>query len=386
MAKTGSKVSWGLVLFGLVFFSVGAGMGVWSLHTLLSARAMQSWDEIPAQIQECRLERSQGRKGSVSYKATATYSYTVNGKEYTSRRVALDSGSDNIGSFQRQTHETLKAAKNSGAILMGRVNPANPEDAILFWKPRPEMVLMKQGFAIVFGGVGLLILCGALFGGCSRHQDDRRIRMEGANTHLGVAVAAAVFSAYVLGVFWLQVQTLGFDGCPWWVYGPLILRGGLILKAAYHWIRFKKFGISTLEISPHPAKLRQPLRVAVHIPNRLDSAEVHATLRCVHQYTTGSGKSRSTHKQDIWKETKQASLYTAGENESQARVDFEIGNYNATTAGHGKDGYWWELTLKSEVPGVNYKATFAVPVEGFAMEEGTIDEARGGQGRRLREP
>jgi len=289
MAKTGSKVSWGLVLFGLVFFSVGAGMGVWSFHTLLSAKAMQSWDEISARVQECHLERhrSSGKSRSTTYEATATYSYTVNGQEYTSRRVALDSGSDNLGSFHHQTYETLKYAKTSGRMLVGRVNPANPEDAILFWKPRPEMVLMKQGFAIVFGLVGLLIMCCEIVKGRSRHPDDRRIRMEGASMHLGVALATVVSSAYILGILWFQIQTLGFGECPWWSYLPLIPVGILIAVTAYLWIRFKKFGISTLEISPHPAKTGQPLRAAVHIPCRWGSAEVHATLRYVPQYNTG---------------------------------------------------------------------------------------------------
>jgi len=361
MAKKGGRMSWGIVHFGLVFFSIGVGMGAWSFYTLGRAKAMQSWDEVPARIVECHLERRSGSKGSTTYEATATYRYTVNGQERAGHRVALDSGSDNVGSFQHQTHQTLKAAKDSGRALICRVNPADPNDAVLFWKPRPELLLMKKSFAIAFGLVGLLIMCCEIFKGRSRCQDDRRIRMEGASLHLGFALATAVFNVYVLGILWLEIQTLGFDGMPWWMYLPLILAAILIAVTVYFWIRFKKFGVSTLEITPHPARTGQPLRVAVHIPCRL-SSEVHATLRYVHQYTTGSGKRRSTTQEDVWKETKRASLYTAGENESQARVDFEIGNGHATTAGRGKDGYWWELTLKSEVPGVNYKATFEIPV------------------------
>ena len=44
-------------------------------------------------------------------------------------------------------------------------------------------------------------------------------------------------------------------------------------------------------------------------------------------------------------------------------LDFEIKDGCLTTADRGQDGHWWELTLKSEVPGVNYKATFEVPVK-----------------------
>jgi hypothetical protein len=320
-----------------------------------------SWEEVPAQIVACDLKRHKGSRGGATYEATATYTYTFNGQEYTGNRVGIHSGSDN-GAFQHADYGVLRDAKNSGRKLPCRVNPANPDDAVLFWRPRPERVmLMAYVFGFAFAGSGFLALCAAYGKRRSRKTEDRRIRMREANRHIAFAVPTAAASLYVPYTLWLQIQALGVDGCPWWSYLPLLLVATLIVATAYCWIRFKKFGVSFLELAPYPAVAGQTLRATVRIPRRFD-AEAYATLRYVHQYTTGSGKSRSTATKDIWKETKPAALYTAGEDETHARADFEIQRDHTTTAAYGDEGYWWELTLKSEVPGVNYKATFEVTV------------------------
>jgi len=367
MAKMDGRVAgrWMATFLGILFLGIGGGIGVWSSHTLLRAQAMQSWDEVPARIEECGLEHHRnsggGRRGGggTTYKVSATYSYTTGGQAYTGQRVTLHGGSDNVGSFQHRVYETLREAQRSGRALPCRVNPTDPHDAILFWTPRPDLVMFNLVFVIGFFGGGLLSLFAAFSIGPK--LKDGRIRMEEAKSLLLTVPPAVAISLYVPWTLWLKIQTIGFGGLPWWCYLPLLLVATLITVSVYLWIRLKKFGVSLLELSPCPAKAGQPLRVIIHIPCRLDS-EVHATFRCVHQYSTGSGKRRTIHKENVWQEVKRLALYTAGENETQARGSFDIRNHPAT-AGRGHDGYWWELVLKSEVPGVNYKATFEVPVE-----------------------
>jgi len=348
-----------MAVFGLAFFGVGGFMGWLSLSTLSEAKAMQGWDEVPAHIVECSLYTSKDSKGNATCKVFATYRYTVAGREYTGQRVGLSSGSDNIGSFHQRAYATLNDAKKSGATVPCRVDPANPDKAILFWEPRLELLMFLQIFVFAFGLVGLTTLCWALCGWRSRAPEHGRILMENTHIHTPLAVAATAIGLYALALIRLATQTTVF---PSWGYALFAPTAIMALVALYFWKRFKKFGVSVLELTPCPAVAGQTARGMVHIPCRLEG-EVVATLRYVHQYTTGSGKRARTHGDDVWKETKTVPVYVVGESMSAVKVEWEIARDYASTARRNHNGHWWELTLAAKIPGINYKAIFDVPVK-----------------------
>ena len=39
-----------------------------------------------------------------------------------------------------------------------------------------------------------------------------------------------------------------------------------------------------------------------------------------------------------------------------------LDEYPVSTTHLYRNGYWWELTLRAVLPGINYKATFEIPV------------------------
>ena len=193
-------------------------------------------------------------------------------------------------------------------------------------------------------------------------HDHGRIRMVGANRHLKVTGIAIVVSLFALWIFRVSSPIFEYNGAsPWWSFIFLIPVGISVGAMAYHWMRVKKYGVSVLELTPCPAVAGQPLRGMVHVPCGLDT-EVRASLRYVHQYTVEGVKSRIVQQTDVWKDTKQAHVYKAGENASAVKVEWGIGQGYASTARHGKSGHWWELTLTSKAKGINYRATFEVPV------------------------
>ena len=103
------------------------------------------------------------------------------------------------------------------------------------------------------------------------------------------------------------------------------------------------------------------MRGMVQIPCRMET-EVEATLRFVHQYRTRRGGRQHTQTDTVWKESKKVPVYTVGENASAVKVEFEIGKDYFSTASRHQYGHWWGLTLASTVKGIDYRATFEVPV------------------------
>ena len=99
-----------LMLFALPFAAVGVGALVWSGWTLLDWREAAGWAPVPAEIVAVDLESHTDSEGDTTYETTATYRYEYEGTSYTGTRVAIDTGADNIGSFQHRLYYDLRAA------------------------------------------------------------------------------------------------------------------------------------------------------------------------------------------------------------------------------------------------------------------------------------
>src|SRR5688572_25012634 len=81
------------------FAAVGVGACVWAASTLLGWHAASGWVEVPAELVRVNLQEHDG-DDATTYETTATYRYDYAGQTYTSDRVAIDSGADNVGDFQ----------------------------------------------------------------------------------------------------------------------------------------------------------------------------------------------------------------------------------------------------------------------------------------------
>ena len=138
---------------------------------------MQTWKEVPAKIISARLDvsesttRSRSSDGSLrggrsrtstTYKALAEYEYEYEGKKYKGSKVSRYFGSDNIGHFYEKIYQQLSKFEKSGRPFRCYVNPASPQESILFRQMRLGMLCIYAGLGGVLGGIGWGMLAGSV--------------------------------------------------------------------------------------------------------------------------------------------------------------------------------------------------------------------------------
>ena len=150
-----------LILFALPFAGVGlfmAGLVLWNVGEAL---AMRSWHAVPATITDLALEHHQDNEGGSTASVRAAYTYVWEGQTYHGDRVAIATGSDNIGSYWPELYQRLDQERRrpvgieteSGGARCW-VNPKAPEQAVLDRSLRWGLLGFKALFGMVFGGFG----------------------------------------------------------------------------------------------------------------------------------------------------------------------------------------------------------------------------------------
>lgn len=179
------------------------------------------------------------------------------------------------------------------------------------------------------------------------------------------AVWAALASGLVIaGLVWADEFFFLISGFVWLAVAGLAI-GGVVRR-----MRLAKFGDSHLVLEAMPARVGELLAgevqtgIAANAPPR---EGFRLTLKCIHRYerTRGSGSDRRTerHRDTLW----QAEATSPGHRTARLRglavpVRFALpADQPASTLG-GTNGILWELTVAAAVPGLDYAATFELPV------------------------
>lgn len=399
MARKQSTISSsiGLMLFGLPFLGVGLYMGWAIITTIHECNQMRSWVETPAQVISASLEShtSSGSNGSGStttYEVRARYSYVYDEKKYTSTRVSVHSGSDNIGSFHQETAARLKAARKAGRTVPCYVNPKRPSQAILIRTPRIEYLLFEAVFLLVFGGVGV----GMIFVGLRGMFKQRKLSPEVAEPEAdkpwlvrdewrtGTIPSTRSDVAKYLGPFafiWCVISfSIFFIALPdmrgdWGrIAGVAIMPlfgVALCCGALYFFLASRKYGTSVLQLTPTPGVLGGMLGGTVTIPKKLHADDgFMLTLSCIRR--TRSGK--ETSERVLWSEEQLVTHDLAANDPMQTvlPVLFSVPyEQPETTIESGLPSVKWTLCVRAETEGIDYAATFVVPV--FKTEASSPD-------------
>jgi hypothetical protein len=364
-----------LILFALLFAAGGTGIGALAVHDVWLWVQSRHWVETPARLHAAKLETHHDSDGGNMFEATATYSYTFKGRRYQSQRVALQTGSDNIGSYQSDRVAELKAALQRGGKFRCYVNPDDPSRSLLFRDLRGGFLALKLTMALLFGLVGFGLLIGAVIAKrkAKRQQvvaadkpdapwlwrDDwktGRIRSAAGYEALFVTLFAFFWNAISWPVFLIVMNDR--QKAPLLVVGAFPLIGcGLMAWAAYVWLRRLKWGVSEFEMAAVPGVIGGPLAGFIHAPAGIQPADGFVLhLRCVRRTSDGENTSEKT----IWEDEKRIvrDLTTSDGQHTLIPVQFTI-PYDQPSSG---DPVKWKLRVQAKVTGVDYNAEFEVPV------------------------
>ncbi len=403
-----------LFLFCLPFAGVGVFMLGWLAVTLATHLEMKHWEEVPAFIQKTELKKSTSTDSdghtSTTFQTTATYTYEFGDRHYTSSKVSLHSGSDNLGSYQQRIYQELRQYRQSKDSFRCFVNPENPTKAVLYRDLRLEMLGFQALFGLVFGGAGFGMMIFS-FRSLRKTKSEKKSNLE--NPHepwlwkqdwtagcIRSSSKTKMVTLIVFALFWNAVS------CPILFILPgeldkgnhLALIGllfpavglGLIIAAAYQIIRWFKYGDSIFEMSTFPGFLGDSLQGVIHTKVNIISQEGFALkLSCINRAVRGSGKNRSTSERILWQDSGivKHELLEGDSSQSAIPVHFALpGDQPASSTEKSSNEVIWRLETNAVVPGVDYAAAFEIPVfqsdkplknepstANFAVENETLD-------------
>lgn len=261
--------------------------------------------------------------------------------------------------------------------ILGRMQPSGNT---------PRWVLVLSG--IVFAAAGLWMIAhgargvGARARAAARREANQRepwawdhawdpfgSRDDSGRT-IGRVVGFALFSALLLAPFnWVSFISSEGRGMFKVITGAFdVMILGMGAWAVYLVARRRKYGVGVLRFRRFPFTTGDEVEVMLARLGPLASLDsLEATLRCVqerYETTRRGGKSESRVVcYEVWSETKRSE---AGDGRRSTERDFTwrfaVPESVPGTSLSERPPRYWELEVKAEMPGVDYRATFLVPV------------------------
>ena len=242
-------------------------------------------------------------------------------------------------------------------------------------------------FALTFGGVGFGGLA-AVVAGRRRLEETTALkarnpaapwlwRPDWAAGRVDDSSRATMWLAWVFAALWNLISApsavLALRSSAWREKPAVLLvllfpavGVGLLVWAIRATLRYRRFGISRLELSTRPGVVGHSLAGTVRATITLRPTEgFQVALRCVHRVTTGA-RNRSTTETILWEEERrvagQLSRDSAGMG-TAIPVAFAIPpDAEPCDDRDSDDRILWRLDVSAGVPGIDYASSFEVPV------------------------
>ena len=363
---------WVAMLFGLVFFGVGAAFLVFGvIPNLWDAMRMQDWVQVPAEIAAVDLETNHS-DDSTTYKVSARFRYTYDGQSYTGERVGIaDGGSDNIGDWQRDTYNRLRGRKRTTLW----VNPENPSESVLDRDLRWGLLGFKSIFIVVFGGFGAVVIWfvnrkpGPVPPGLPAWQaraawHDNRIRSNARST---------LWFAWGFTIFWNAISS----PIPFILPGELakgnqialvallfpLVGLGLLVWAIQQTLAWRRFGITELQLDPFPGALGGDVGGTVELRLGYNPKyRFHVTLTCYHVYRRRSGRNGSETVRDAKWQDEQSTDVQPGLHGTRLRFLFRTPENLPESSDGGNSWNEWTVNITADLPGADFDRSWEIPV------------------------
>ena len=373
-------------LIALPFLGFGVWLG-WAIgSTFHDAWQMRSWQPAPATLMSAGYTTSRGETDT--WEAYAEYTYEFDGQIYVGNRVAIGSGSDNIGDYQRDMGNRLSGAMSRGESITVWVDPDNPQDSIIDRDIRWGLVAFRLIGAIVFGGVGLWLLVAAFL--APRKKDESLpeyqdspwlLKDEWQTERIRSDSKSAMWGAWMFAAFWNLIS--GF--LPFVVYEEVVdkenyvaLAGllfplvgiGLLVWAIRRTLEWNRFGPTPVTLDPFPGSIGGHVGGTIETRLLFDASHrFFVSLTSVHSYMSGSGKNRSRREKALWQEEVVAHTESGLEGTRIVfRFDVPEGLRESDAAPDGESYHLWRLNLRAELPGTDLDRSFEIPVYATSTE------------------
>lgn len=377
--KHAGSRSIGLTLFGIPFLAFGVGFFLFVVGPqMLDWQRMQNWQPVPGTLLEIHLDRHSSDDGT-TYSVRAEYRYESAGRTWTGQRVGVSTGADNIGSYHQDLHRRLSRDLNRPNALTVWVNPLDPSQAVLDRDMRWGLLAFEHLFVLLFGGVGLLMVIGGLrrwrapqiptetapaeARRLMAETGDNRIRSGGIATPVALWVLTLITAALTApGLYATHRDMLRGDPAALAMLAFVAVFLGLLYAAVRTTLGYRRYGRLELVMDPYPGAIGGEFGATLDLRERFDSrTPFPVTLACLHSYTSGSGKSRSTRTSTVWQAEGLAQPLAAHRG-TRLGIRFAVPGELPASAPTSSDYHFWRLNVVAEVPGIDLDRSFTIPM------------------------
>jgi hypothetical protein len=201
-------------------------------------------------------------------------------------------------------------------------------------------------------------------------------RKEWANGRIRSSSKQIMLFAWVFALFWNAVSfpvvgsnlpgalSQGDHESLFMIVFPIV-GIGLLAWAAWSTLQWRRFGTAEFEMASVPGVVGGELRGTVHLGTRLQPASgFDVKLVCINRVTSG-GSNSSTSEYTRWQEERQIPTGVSGYGPlgTTVPVAFTIPyDCDPSSPTSSSDQILWRLEVGADVPGVNLKTRFEVPV------------------------
>ncbi len=382
-----------LFLFAIPFAGFGVFMLLMISSELRDAYAMRDWQPVQAQLMTAGYETRTDEDGQ-TWLAYATYKYAWHTQTYTGDRVAIASGADNIGSYQKTLGNRLADALARGETVTVYVDPASPSSSVIDRSPRWGLLAFKSIFVFVFGGVGFGLMAFTIR--APKPKDPEEPQFTDApwlmnDAWQGDAIRssskAAMWGAWAFAILWnlismplpfLLVEEItekeNYAALIGLVFPVVGL--GLLYWAISRTREWRRFGPTPLSLDPFPGA------IGGHVGGSIDlnvpftgAARYQLTLTNLLSYESGSGDNRSRKEKAHWQDRRLAHA-EPGPRGTRIVFRFDVPDeLSPSDAAQDKDDYTiWRLNLSAELDGRDLDRDWEIPVYPTGARSQSIDE------------
>jgi hypothetical protein len=413
-------------VLGLCFAGGGAVLLVTTVVPLFKAwQETKTWQPAWAQVESV---------GGADNETKASYRYTIDGVDYSGRRVYLADFKDNIGNYHKNFQAHLKSLQRTETHVAIWVDPENAGEAVIDREIRWGLLLLIVGFCSAFIVVGLAVCLASIFarngkktqqpataelkrqweqkksGNPDYHEgfiefrrfrlhelqkeaEDEtsarqtgelwrqkkewrtsRIRSEARSTTLAMWIFAMLWCGVSSPIlFFLKSELLSGNYLA--LIGLIFPLIGIFLlaKAIAMSREYRRFGMVEYSMDPYPGAIGGNVGGSMEIRDVQEAGALfRVKLECVFSHESGSSDDKSRFETIRWAEEGSAgTARIAGGVRLEFRFDVPR-DLPESDVGRTGDYHFWRLQVTADLPGVDLNRSYIIPV----MKTETADHSR----------